>query len=221
MPTISSAIKEIVDSKPMLYEAITQGIVNYANLAENLKQEIEMMTGEKVELPAIVMSLRRYSERMKPVQEKKMPFSYKTEIVMKTGLMDISFVKTPSLLSQLKKLYDLTDHDKSETLNIIQGNYEITVIVNEKHKQEVITLLKGEKVLNQEKGLVSFTMSLSRDYFYSPGVLAKITRALAWENINIMEVISTMTELTFIVGQNEAMKAYKTLQLLVNDERSN
>ncbi len=219
MPTVSSAIKEIVDSKPMLYEAINQGIVNYANLAENLKPEIELMVGDKIELPAIVMALRRYAERMKPILEKKMPFCYKSEIVMKTGLIDISFVKTPSLLLRLKKLYDLTDHDKSETLNIIQGNYEITVVVNEKHKQSVLELLKGEKVLNQEKELVSFTMSLSRDYLYSPGILAKVTRALAWEDINILEVISTMTELTFIVGQKDAMRTYKTLQLLINDEK--
>jgi hypothetical protein len=218
MPTISSAIKEIVDSKPMLYEAIHQGIVNYANLAENLKHEIELMVGGKVALPAIVMALRRYADRMEPSDEKKIPFVFKSEIVMKTGLMDITFVKTPALLSKLKKIYELVDHDKGETLNIIQGNYEITIVVSEKYKKDVLDLLKEEKALNQQKGLVSFTMSFSKGFFYSPGIIAKVTRTLAWENINIFEIISTMTELIFIIDQKDTMRAYKSLQLLITDE---
>jgi hypothetical protein len=219
MPTVSAAIKEIVDSKPMMYEAISQGIVNYANLAESLRPEIELMVGGKVESPAIVMALRRYAERMRPTEEKKLPFSYKSEIVMKTGLMDITIVKTPSLLSKLKKMYDLIDHDKGDTLNIIQGNYEITAVINDKYKKEVLELLKEEKILNQEKDLVSFTMSFSKGFYYSPGIIARVTRTLAWENINIFEIISTMTELIFILSHKDAMRAYKALQLLVSDQK--
>jgi len=217
MPTVSAAIKEIVDSKPMLYEAISQGIVNYANLADSLKSEIELMTGEKVELPAIVMALRRYAERMKPAAEKKLPFTTKSEIVMKTGLMDITFVKTPALLSRMKKLYELIDHDKGDTLNIIQGNYEITIVINDRYRKDVLELLKDEKLLNQEKELVSFTMSFSKGFFYSPGIIAKVTRTLAWENINLFEIISTMTELIFIISSKDAMRAYKALQMFVSE----
>lgn len=217
MPTVSAAIKEIVDSKPMLYEAVYQGIVNYANLAENLKPEIELMVGEKVEQPAIVMALRRYADRMKPAGEKKQPFTMKSEIVMKTGLMDMTFVKTPALLSKMKKLYELIDHDKGDTLNIIQGNYEITIVTNDKYKKDVLELLKEEKLLNQEKELVSFTMSFSKGFFYSPGIIAKVTRTLAWDNINLFEIISTMTELIFIISSKDAMRAYKALQMFVSE----
>jgi hypothetical protein len=217
MPTASSAIKEIVDSKPMLYEAMSQGIVNYANLAESLKEEIELMVGSKVASPAIVMALRRYSDRMRPADGKKLPFAFKSEIVMKTGLMDMTFVKTPQLLTKLKKMYELVDHDKGDTLNIIQGNYEITIVINDKYRKDVLDLLESEKVLNQEKGLVSFTMSFNKGFFYSPGVIAKVTRTLAWENINIFEVISTMTELIFIISHKDAMRAYKALQMLVSE----
>lgn len=219
MPTVSSAIKEIVDSKPMLYEAISQGIVNYANLAEALKPEIELMVGDKIASPAVVMALRRYAERMKPVAEKKQPFTTKSEIVMKTGLMDMTYVKTPALLSKMKKLYELLDHDKGDTLNIIQGNYEITIVINDKYKKDVLDLLEGEKLLNQEKELVSFTMSFSKGFFYAPGIIAKVTRTLAWENINIFEIISTMTELIFILSSKDAMRAYKAFQTFVEERK--
>jgi aspartokinase len=172
-----------------------------------------------VALPAIIMALRRYAEKMKPIMDKKLPFSYKSEIVMKTGLVDVTIVKTPSLMGKLKKMYELIDTDKGETLNIIQGNYEITAVINEKYKKDLLELLKEEKILHQEKDLVSFTMSFSRGFFYSPGILARVTRTLAWEDINIFEVISTMTELIFILSSKDAMRAYKALQLLVSEKK--
>ena len=49
----------------------------------------------------------------------------------------------------------------------------------------------------------------------TPGVIFNIVRKLAWENINIYEIISTMTELTFILSKKDSMKAYDVLHELV------
>jgi aspartokinase len=218
MPTISHVVKEVIDSKPMLFEAIAQGIVNYANLAEHIMPEIELELGKKAEQPAVVMAIRRYAEKIRPTIDKKIPFKFNSEIVMKTGLSDITIVRTPSLLSKLKKIYEMVDSDKGETLIIIQGNYEITIVISEKYQKRLLEFMKGEKVLNKEPDLVSFTMSFSKDFLYTPGILAKVTRVLAWENINVFENISTMTELIFIIHSRDAMRAYKCFQGLIGEK---
>ena len=38
---------------------------------------------------------------------------------------------------------------------------------------------------------------------------------IAWENINIFEIISTNTELTFIIHKKDAIRAYKSLEKLI------
>lgn len=38
---------------------------------------------------------------------------------------------------------------------------------------------------------------------------------MAWENINIFEIVSTNTELTVILRKKDAMKAYEALDKLV------
>jgi hypothetical protein len=217
MPTISSATKAAIDSKPLLYEALSQGIVSFSNLAEKIRPELEKELGEDIDLPAVIMALRRYSDRMKPMEDRKIPFNFNTEIIMKTGIMDLTLVKTPSLMQKMKRLYNLPDYDKGETLNIIQGNYEITLVINEKYKSQIIDILKAEKILNREVGLVSFTMSFSKDFLYSPGIIAMVTRKLAWDNINLFEVISTMTEVIIILNSRDAVRAYSSLQSLIED----
>ncbi|MBU0756794.1 MAG: hypothetical protein KKF44_01900 [Nanoarchaeota archaeon] len=218
MPSVSSAVRSVIEKKPMLNHALTEGIVNYANLAEKLHNEIEQDVGGKVDLPAIVMAIRRYAEKLKPLLDKKFKFKFNSEMIMKSGLVDLTLVKSPRALQKLKKIYDLVDFEKGETLNVIQGNYEITIVINEKYLKDTKNVLKEETIINTEMDLVSITLSFSEEFFYTPGYLAKITRKLAWENINVFENISTMTELIFIVGKKDAVRTYKALQEIVDEE---
>ena len=63
MVTISNIVKKIVQENPLLYEALARNIINFANLAEELKPEIEKVMGEKVKEQAIIMALRRHNSR--------------------------------------------------------------------------------------------------------------------------------------------------------------
>ena len=66
-----------------------------------------------------------------------------------------------------------------------------------------------------EKQLVFLTLTFSKDFLYTPGVIFNVVRRIAWENINIYEIASTNTELTFILHKKDAIKGYKVLEKLV------
>ena len=218
MVNVNHLVKKIVNERSILYEALAQNIVSFANLAEKIQPVVEKELGKKVKTPAIVMALRRYSEKIVSKERVQSSFKFNTELIMKTGLSDITLVKSPSLLVKLRKVYDLINFQKGETLNVIHGNYEITIVVSEKYTQKLLELLKEENVINVEKGLVSLAMVYSKDFFYTPGVLARVSRKLLWDNINVFENISTMTELIFIVSKKDALRAYNALQELVSGD---
>ncbi len=215
--TISHVVKKTVNSRPSLQEAIIEGIINYVNLANKLQPEIQAELGEKNEKSAIMMALRRYGEELQKKSIVKEQFKMSHEIIMKTNLCDICIVKTPSALDKIKQIHQIVDYEKGETLNIIQGNYEITIVISQKYLDSLKEILKGEKILNIQKNLVSLTISLSKEFLSTPGVLALATRKLAWNNINIFENISTMTELIFIVAEKDAVKAYNTFQEMTKE----
>ncbi len=216
MVTISHLVKKIVNDKPFLQEALAQKIISYGNLAEQLTPKIEEELGKKIKHSAAVMALRRYSDELKDLHEKVKPFDYRSEIVMKTNICDINAVKSPILVNKLNKLYSIVDFEKGDVLNIIVGNFEVSIVTNEKYKDKVINFLKGEKILNKESNLVALTIRFgSSEFFNTPGVVFTIIRKLAWENINIYEIVSTMTELTLILDKKNSMKAYDALQGLM------
>ena len=217
MVTISHIVRNLINQKPMIYEGLIEGVISHANLADYLQKDIENELGEEANLPAIVMAIRRYSESLQSREDitSKYDFKFNSEIIMKTGLADITVVKTPTCMETLKSLYSLVSYDKGDTLNVIQGNYEITIVITEKYLENVKNILKDEKILNIESNLVSLSISFSDDFLYTPGIISKVTRTLSWENINIYENISTMTELIYIIGAKDSVKAYKALQNLV------
>ena len=214
MVTISHVVQKLVDEKVYIQESMDKDIISYASLAKQLQPDIEGELGKKVKKHAIEMALRRYKEQLKQ-KHKTVSFDYSSDIIMKTKICDIAVIRSTTLLMKLRKLYDIVDFERGDILNIIQGNSEVSIVTNERYKKNLMEILKGEKILIQEDGLISLTMTFSKDFFYTPGIIFNIIRNVAWENINIYEIVSTNTELTFIIHKNDAMKGYRALEKLI------
>jgi len=213
--TISHLVKKSVSENSFLLEALSKELISYGNLAEQLRPELETELGKKVKESAIVMALRRYSEELQTFDKKITKFKFNGEIIMRTNIMDFNVVKSQTLLGKIKNLYSLVNFESGDSLNIILGNNEISIVINEKYKEKLSNFLKGEKIINKESGLVSLTIKFnSKDFLTTPGVIFTAIRKLAWENINIYELVSTMTELTFILSKKDSMRAYDVLHEL-------
>ena len=216
MVTVSHLVKKYVSENSFLLEAMSKELISHGNLAEQLKPEIERELQKKVKESAIVMALRRYEEELHGFDKNIRRFKFQGEIMMRTNIMDFNVVKSGKLLNKIKNIYSLVDFSKGDILNIILGSNEVSIVANEKYREKLSDFLKGEKILNKEFDLVSLTVIFEcKGFLTTPGVVFTAIRKLAWEQINIYEIVSTMTELTFILSKKDSMKAYNVLQELL------
>jgi len=217
MVTISHVVQKLVNDKVFIQEPMSRGIVSYGSLAKQLKPEVEKELGKEVKTHAVEMALHRYADTLQK-GHKKILFNYSSEIIMKTDMCDISVLRSPTLLNKLKKLYNIVNFETGDILNVIHGRYEVSIVTNERYKKKLLEFLKGEKILNVEDNLVSLTLTFTKDFLYTPGVLFNIIRNISWDNINIFEIVSTFTELTFIIHKKDAMKGYNALAKIVEKQ---
>lgn len=215
MVTISHIVRKCLEGKPFVIEGLGKGIISHGNLADELKPEIEKELKKKVHDAAIVMALRRYAEELENKGFRQKRFNFSTELMIKTNICDFNVQKTPLLLSRVASLYKIADYEKGDFLNVIIGNNEVSIAASQKICNRVIHFLKGEKILTRESDLVAITTVFTGDFIHTPGIVFQAVRKLAWENINIFEIISTLSELTFIVKNSDSMKAYEVLQELI------
>ncbi|MBI2144103.1 hypothetical protein HYU17_03040 [Candidatus Woesearchaeota archaeon] len=214
MVTASAVVKKIVNEKPLLQEGLRQGIISFAALAERIKPQVEMQLGTKVKDAAVVMALRRHSESLRASDVKRIRFAPHTQLTLKTNLVYFSAKRSGELFRKLEALYKSFDYESGETFNVIHGNHEVSIIANDRHEKKVAAAIGEEHISTMGKNLVSVSMSLEKDFLYTPGVIFAATRKLYWDNINIFELVTTATELTFIFQKKDAMRAYASLEEL-------
>jgi len=212
MESVSSMVKRLLNQKPFLLEAFERGILSYGSLAAEFKPIIEQSLNKEVKESAIVMALRRYAEDVQRKAPSIRENRLSCEIVMKTNICDFNMRKTENLLPRLKELYGMVNLGRGDFLNVTIGNDEISIAVSDKYEQEVREFLGEQENLDFRDGLVSHTLIFAGDFLHTPGVVFQALRKLAWENINVYEIISTMTELTVVIERNDSTRGYEALQ---------
>ena len=209
MQGTSAAVRKIVSGSKLLNEGMRQGILSHAAVARRIKPRVEAQIGKKAAEPAIIMALRRCSEEIRG-KSKSEKLGIGNEISMKTGLSYLSFSRTPRYLEKLLEFCKKTDAGR-ETFNLIQGDHEFAVIASRKHSGKIRKLIGESSLRIQENDLVSISMSFSKDFAYTPGMIYAITRKLYWDGINVFELITTATQLSLLFEQKNATRAYDSI----------
>jgi hypothetical protein len=65
--------------------------------------------------------------------------------------------------------------------------------------------------------LASLNIILPENVIEEAGFFYIMTRAFTWENIPIVEMVSTLDEITFIVNEKYVPKAFTLLQKTIKD----
>jgi len=66
--------------------------------------------------------------------------------------------------------------------------------------------------------LCSITINIPIEAIETVGLFYVVTRALNWENINITDIVSTSTEMTFIIKEEDTSRTFNILKKLIKDK---
>ncbi len=219
MISTSQVVEELISRKPYLEEVISQRIVNYSALARNIKPEIERKLLKKVQNGAIVMALKRLNRRLQNSNRQRSNVDVLKElgdITIRSSLIDLTYSNSITITTAQQKIMNAFSLRKDIFLTISHGINEVTIITNTYAEKEIKKVFKNEKLVSQFGNLSSITIRLKEETTHTPGVYYSILKLLAWENINIVEVISTYTELTIILERKDIDRAF-TLLKATND----
>lgn len=213
MPTVAHLVQRYVRSLPHLEQFIERDLVSFHRLARHLRPQIEKELEKEVEDSAIVMALSRMRDKLKDRSDEqiKNPGYSKMKISLQSDALQIDLKKGNKTKEKLRKIQDMVIGDE-EILSITQSMYEITIIAEQKHEKHFMAVLRGEKILNVEKDLSLLMLRFGDELLYQPGFLDRVLKELSWENINVYEIISTLTELIIVLKEDQAAKAYDVIR---------
>ena len=116
----------------------------------------------------------------------------------------------------LTQIKDISDN----FYTVSRGVAETTIITNEQFKSQITTIFNQAQLISESSELSSITMKLPPVNSEISGVYYYLLKKLAWEGINLAEVISTTNEFTIVVDTKIVSKAFTVLMDLKTETLS-
>ncbi|MBI4226253.1 aspartate kinase [Candidatus Roizmanbacteria bacterium] len=212
MLTISQAVREKVEKSPILSEAMDQGVLNYSALARKLRQELEKELYKPVSAGSIVMALKRLSKQLRAKIKTEKVFSKSPDILIRSNLIEITVLNANFTDDKFNALFKKFHQQKKYFFTLTQGVFETTIIASNELSTNLNRIIKGEQIVSRFDNLSAITIRLSKEVIPTPGVYYSLLKFLAWEEINIIEVVSTFLEFTIILENKDVDKAFSVLK---------
>ena len=133
------------------------------------------------------------------------------DIIVRSNLADYAFVNSPTLYERQAMLLDRVRTMKDVFCTFSQGIYETTLVVSSTIVGLVDEIFADENNIAKTVDLSSITVKLPAENTICPGVYYYIFKELAWDNINITEVISTTNEFTVVISDSDIHRAFTIL----------
>lgn len=141
-------------------------------------------------------------------------FTSAPDMIVRSNLIELSISNSEHLADRFQKLFEAHKKNHSSFFTITEGISETGLIFSRDLEQEIKTILHGEEILFAFSNLAAITIRMPKDNIITPGVYYFFLKSLAWEGINIMEIISTPLEVSLILEDKDINRAFEILKSL-------
>ncbi|MBN2167188.1 MAG: hypothetical protein JW717_12985 [Marinilabiliaceae bacterium] len=214
MITVSQAVESVIKVKPFLAESLSEGIVNISSVARKIHPQIEQIVKKNIKEGAIVMALNR----LIPNLNKSLHNNLKNimgaigDIIVRSNLSDFTYRNSNTIFKcHTNVMNQIVDH-QDIFYTFVRGVFESNLVVSSSFENVVINNFKNEDMIWKSNNLSAITLKLPSNNTQVTGFYYHILKALAWEGINLKEVISTTNEFTILVNDEDIDRGFTILK---------
>ncbi|OGI59945.1 hypothetical protein A2814_01415 [Candidatus Nomurabacteria bacterium RIFCSPHIGHO2_01_FULL_38_19] len=201
MIKIHPIVRDIILEEVEACFALTNGYMNMSSYAHRIRPTVETRTKKQVTITSLVVSLSRLRKEFK----KEKPLVHEViikNITTKLPLSEIVYENTNKFITELESLYKNISVSQEDFFTTTIGTSEIDIICSSNMANKVLKHFKIKpKYINH--GFAAIGVSFSPEVFGTPNVFFSLLSVTARARINIEELVSTPTELIFIVAEKD------------------
>jgi len=216
MKTVAQVVEEVLERSPFLLEALSEGVANNAQVARKIKPQVEEALYEEVSEASVAMAVHRLAKQLT-----KQPYGTSLlkklhDLTVRSNLVEFIFENSSDSSRLLETIAKHAQGKNSSFLNFSRGIDESMLIVSndlEAHARKTLKNLQGLRI---QTGLSAITMRLPDESLQVPGVYHPILKALAFEGISLVEVMSVLTEFSVVIEDSDVNRAFAVLKRITS-----
>ena len=208
--SLSSIISSHLNRSPFIREAMDRQLINITALARYLQPDIEREYGDTVTLASIIMTINRLPISPLKQMDKSLQhyMSNLGDIIVRSDLVDFSFTNSPALIEKQSTILQDIKQQKRHFYSVTTGMHETTLVVSKSLKNRVLEVFKNEQLVVHRDELSAVSVMLPSNNQDVHGVYYTLLKQIAWNGINLIEVISTSNEITLVVANEDVEQVF-------------
>jgi len=201
MIKIQPIVREIVLKEFEAYMALTHDYMNMTSYSYRIKAQVEELAKKTVTITSLVVSLSRLRKEFK--KEKSLIHDVKiTNITTKLPLSEIAYESSNVFLKELESLQKNISVSPEDFFTVTKGLSEVDIICSSNLEKKVLKYFKAKpKIVNRNFAAVG--VAYGPEVFGTPNVFFSLLAVTSRARINIEELVSTPTELIFIIAERD------------------
>jgi aspartokinase len=212
---LAEIVRRRVDRLALVRDALNMGVLNFSAFANSVKDSVEAEFGRKVTREAIVLALKRYEDELKKevVSDEILEVLRDCRFSLNSGMCDVALERNEKVEDAIFAIMKDVDWRKNENFYLILSTSEIEVVLEEKRLKKLESIIPKKRVLSVMKGVSTLEISEAHT-IDTPGFLYFVSGVMARNSINILQMMSSHTEITFSLRNDDAITAFRLLKEL-------
>ena len=210
--SVPHAVREIIGSNTLFFQALSTGIANYTALAQKIKPDVEKLTKSEVNVNTLVVAIKRFADSLDGIDYEYHPIFEGVRMSLTGSIIDIDFHETEDVYQVLDEIFEL-----GSGYNMFRTNKQIRLFAED--IDEIRTMFKSSHKLAAgeiKDGLSKITITVQSDKENTYEVLSLVLSLLHNNRIPLYNAFFTENEIVLILGMNDAAKAYEVIREKLN-----
>jgi hypothetical protein len=219
-------VREAIERDGSIKIGLARGLIN----ARALARYIQAATHDQYAFEALLSAIRRYPIKEGAESRVKLGKLIR-KLSMKNKISVIVLRNHPELQLILARFAGEIDHAGGETLRVVSTPNMVNVEIDSKNERKLASKLGKQDLLHKRSNLAEVDVEFL-EMEDVPGLLSAMSTELAMNGINIVEFYSAgprtvrgeqqetdvISELFFVVEENDAPKTYEVLERLSKEK---
>jgi len=206
--SVPHAVRQIIGSSTLFFQALSTGIANYTALAQKIKPEVEKLTKSEVNVNTLVVAIKRFADSLDGIDYEYHPIFEGVRMSLTGSIIDIDFHETDDVYQVLDEILEL-----GSGYNMFRTNKQIRLFAED--IDEIRTMFKSspKRAIGEiTDGLSKITITVQSEKENTYEVLSLVLSLLHNNRIPLYNAFFTQNEIILILGMNDAAKAYEVIR---------
>lgn len=214
--TISRAVKEIVDGDISIQDSLQYKYGNISAIARLIAPKVEASVGHKVNKETLITSIKRIREYYNTPPTEVSQIIAESVVNVRTDIAKISVEKTKQSLETVRRLLSTY---QEEFLQIAESISAITLIIDQKLLEKILSPFKGDSILEKETNLAAIIIHSPDTIIKTPGSITAFYNQVSRRHVNIEDTVSCFTDTIIVVKMKDVGQSFAALTDLISEAR--